>query len=744
MTGEVFGAPPALEEDEEGHETLLGAFRQRALALWRAERALRLYTGIAIAELVVCTILVLAGDLPLRLPRMGITSGGNSLDTIPIPILVLSLALQAIAWGMFLTGLLDTRWPILIAGLALFYFAFGQFLEPMLIFPVYLYVLLLVLAAVAGVVAVGRFRRRQGAGPPGLGLFLANVLLVGAIFGVAWLESAQGGSSVLFGLTLSVQLGFLSFLIITVLFLAGTDFAEWGQVAGERLGTLAQRLQRGGGWLVPAIVVVVSLAILADTIRQYQTGMVQQLLMAVLGLLLVAVVVLAARALHHRRPVRLPVAAMVVAAGLDLLFFVIAVVAAGAVTTTPAASINGISFALYEYPKEPRFAIERPSLWEVQTFDAGPGLVYFSGLHAANQGMFYVVSWPASDAGSDPMATWVGICCAGQNLVSRNPHPHGPWIEADFVDHLAGGDLAGTTWTRTSGGRVWLLYGISNARIVDLNTPVFRHMADTWQEGAAPAVAGNPAATRSVQDRTLAVNAGIWLLVAIGCLVFLALRRRARPGLAAAAIFLMLVGGLYALQSFGSVLAAFGLHLQIGPVHIQGLRIQGEQAAVAIITVAAVAWFAVRRRLRAGTPVLLALAGLSIGLQVLSWMFWVFDQKQSGGGLTAIGLALVTLALLWDIVMSGGAMAQGHGRWFPRHSRVLIYFGFDVLVAATVLYFESLRNQVTGQADGLALNTDFWPQTGLIILGIPMLLALFILKLGRLRTRSHHRAADAL
>ena len=225
----------------------------------------------------------------------------------------------------------------------------------------------------------------------------------------------------------------------------------------------------------------------------------------------------------------------------------------------------------------------------------------------------------------------------------------------------------------------------------------------------------------------------------LGSKLFLIVGKRARPGLATAAIFLILVGGLYTLQSFGQVLSAFGLRLQIGPVHVQGLRIQGEQAAVAIITLGAVAWFAARRRLPARLPVLLALAGLSIGLQVLSWMFWVFDQKQSGGGLTAIGLALVTLALLWDIVMSGGAMAQGHGRWFPRHSRVLIYFGFDVLVAATVLFFESLRNQSTGQADGLALNTDFWPQTGLIILGVPMLLALFILKLGRLSTRSHHR-----
>jgi len=52
-----------------------------------------LFTGLAIAELLLCAILVLACDL--HLTRIGITSGGNTLDTIPIQILVLSMGLQA-------------------------------------------------------------------------------------------------------------------------------------------------------------------------------------------------------------------------------------------------------------------------------------------------------------------------------------------------------------------------------------------------------------------------------------------------------------------------------------------------------------------------------------------------------------------------------------------------------------------------------------------------------------------------
>lgn len=731
---------PEPEAPEEHHETLLGAFRQRALALLRAERRLRLYTGIAVAQLVACTILALTGDLPL--PRIGISSSGTGLSTIPVLILVVSLLMQAFAWGMFLTGLIDTRWPIQVLGLVAFGIAFGQFLGPLTLRPVNLFLALGLMTAVAAAAAVARWRRRERLGTTGLLLFAVNSALVGALYANSWVASVLGGSSILFGLSLSVQLGLLSFVIITVLFLAGTDFAEWGEVSGERLGSVAERLAGGRAWVVPAIAVLVSAAILADTVRQYRAALIQQLVMAILGLALIAAVVLAAGALRHRRPVRLPVAALAVAASLDLVFFLVAVLAAGAVDTKPAFSINGISFATYTHEKAPQFVIERPALWEVKSFDSPPGLLVVNGLVAANQGMFYVVSYSQAEAGTDPMATWVRSCCPGQDVVSTNAHPYGPWTESDFVDRFATGQLVGTTWTRTDGDRVWLLYGISNPAIASLNTPVFRHMVDTWHAGVAPPAksGGAEAAAADAQNHVLAINSGFWVLVALVAGLFLLLRRRARPGLAAAAIFLALVGILYLLQTFGSDLEAFGVRLQLGPVHLQGMRIQGVQATVAILTVAAVAWYAVRRRLGDAGQVLLALLGLAIGLQVLSWMFFVFDQKQASGGLTVIQLALVTLALLWDVVMSGGAMAQGHGRWFPRHSRVLLYFGFDVLVAATVLFFASLRDQASGAAGGLDVNTDFWPQSGLIILGVPMLLALFVLKLGRVRTRSHHRA----
>src|SRR5581483_12296101 len=103
-------------------------------------------------------------------------------------------------------------------------------------------------------------------------------------------------------------------------------------------------------------------------------------------------------------------------------------------------------------------------------------------------------------------------------------------------------------------------------------------------------------------------------------------------------------------------------------------------------------------------------------------------------GFGLLQAALIAAALAWDVVMGGGAIAQGHGRWFPRHSRVLVYFGYDMLVAAAVLFFAALQDQVTGQVADTGFSADFWAQNGLLILGVPMLVCLFLVKLGRLRT----------
>jgi hypothetical protein len=47
-----------------------------------------------------------------------------------------------------------------------------------------------------------------------------------------------------------------------------------------------------------------------------------------------------------------------------------------------------------------------------------------------------------------------------------------------------------------------------------------------------------------------------------------------------------------------------------------------------------------------------------------------------------------------------------------------------------------MRDQVTGKVPDNGFETDFWAQNGLLVLGMPMLVTLFLVKLGRLRTRA--------
>jgi hypothetical protein len=86
------------------------------------------------------------------------------------------------------------------------------------------------------------------------------------------------------------------------------------------------------------------------------------------------------------------------------------------------------------------------------------------------------------------------------------------------------------------------------------------------------------------------------------------------------------------------------------------------------------------------------------------------------------------VALMWDIAFSGETITNGGNRWIPRHARVSLYFGYVMLVVANILYFSSLRFP-SGTRVEAQFESDIWVQSGMIQLGIPLLLTLFIVKL---------------
>jgi hypothetical protein len=88
---------------------------------------------------------------------------------------------------------------------------------------------------------------------------------------------------------------------------------------------------------------------------------------------------------------------------------------------------------------------------------------------------------------------------------------------------------------------------------------------------------------------------------------------------------------------------------------------------------------------------------------------------------------LVLVALLWDILMSGEAITNRHNRHFPRHTRVMVYLGYLLAVAAAVTFFSSFHTS-EGALEPIFESENF-SETGLLFLGISLLVTLCLLRI---------------
>lgn len=140
-----------------------------------------------------------------------------------------------------------------------------------------------------------------------------------------------------------------------------------------------------------------------------------------------------------------------------------------------------------------------------------------------------------------------------------------------------------------------------------------------------------------------------------------------------------------------------------------------------------------------GVLALLALI-LNGSLQVVSWVYDLLGAAMEvSSHFTVAGAVIIILALLWDATMPGETITNVDGAIFPRRSRVLLFFGYMSVTATNLLYFSTLTVQATGAHLEAQFESDVWVQNGLMLLGVPLLLTLFLLRLGRWR----HASGDA-
>ncbi|MGH7920052.1 MAG: hypothetical protein ACREQM_08920 [Candidatus Dormibacteraceae bacterium] len=150
-------------------------------------------------------------------------------------------------------------------------------------------------------------------------------------------------------------------------------------------------------------------------------------------------------------------------------------------------------------------------------------------------------------------------------------------------------------------------------------------------------------------------------------------------------------------------------------------------------------------RWRLPVPVLRLLFVLLLGFACLQVLYeGVFGTALSVSERFSLiqGVVLVA-AMLWDVLMSGESFTNTGGFAVPRHSRVLIYLGYTMMVVTTVLFLSSLRVQGGGGA-GQQFESDTWPQMGIGALGPPLLLTFFFVNLSAWRRSRPMGRADGL
>jgi hypothetical protein len=124
-----------------------------------------------------------------------------------------------------------------------------------------------------------------------------------------------------------------------------------------------------------------------------------------------------------------------------------------------------------------------------------------------------------------------------------------------------------------------------------------------------------------------------------------------------------------------------------------------------------------------------ALTGLVGGVLALRLMETLFNKSRSASRVALWAAVIVLLAIAWDIAISGESMTNSASKHLPRTTRVLLFFGYSILLAATVIYFSAQRVAGSGVAvSEQYFEPDLYTQAALFRLALPLLLLLFLLR----------------
>ena len=731
------GTPPrpnqvitaAREPVGEESVSVLNVFPRRVATLALTDdRRLRLVTGLALAQLIACALLLLIRDWPM--PSISIASSDGELIEIGIPIFSLVIVFSAVAWTYLLAGAIRAHIAIRVIGLVLFTGAFALLgwlplsnalaagLPAALLVPIAAGILI----GTWWIALISWHPARANPGQLSIARFALLLALILALYLDCWLAARSIGNSIGFGLGITNQLFFIQFLLVPVLILTGADLAEWSQATAEALFHATHKLRLR----VVAVLACISIAaIVAYAVSQLGPETLTQVALGTMALVAIAAIGFGARVHRWTDEFHVPTRALVTVAILFYVFLSIATIVPllAALQARPAPGPVGLTFVTFSHSSQPVFAITRPSLWETKLLLETPDTyaVAFTGGTSGNPASAFVFAFEGTK--SNVLTTLYP-----QNMVVGYERLSDSWIERQFTLSPPNAEpMGGLAWQRFDHGWTWLVFGLTRPNVIESYRPVFDKMRQDWRNQAHGAQSQPESASG---NQTVGVAALFWIPVVLLGIASLYVTRNRTGVPRITALFVTVAAAILVLKALGFLTAL--LPAAIGRLTVPSLRLAGVQVVVAIVSVGYIGFLFARHHLDARKRRLIgSLVALNLGLFIVTLLSSLYGLALDAEGRFSVAQALVILfALGWEFVMSGGSLSGQDGTWFPRHARLLLFFGYILLVASEILYFSSLRIQATGTRTPAWFESDRWPQGGLVVVGVPLLLTVFLLRLG--------------
>lgn len=766
--------------DDEESEGFWRSLKERLISWPSMRPPLRLITGVAIAQLLAAGLIVALHGVGFRQINLGLQSGRDV--EMAQPYFWISIVFAILAIAFLMTGALLMRWPLRLLALAIFSAFIILPIAPASFTSVRMVVVALIwLWGAMITVALAdptwgaekrdlyhrlrttilrrlaplRARLRWVGGPLLPARTLAILLLALAALYLALLATTgwmQGSNNLLFQLTIGTQLQTLSFALVPFLFLAGSDFAELGELLASGLASATRAVSaRRSNWLTLGLTVIVAATIAyftrptITTIRGFALAYGGDLLLATLvGLALFAVLRWGRAAIDA--PLKVGGLALLLA---SLGYFALAwcSIAYAAAHTPSVTNVTIADYAIYTPPvgTTPSFSVPYPADWK-QSFTQSRGdmLASFNGLDQTFPGAAFVAAHQDSAANADTASQTLSallnaeFTTSGSVLSVQDVGGSGSWRELRYTLTDPTGKtltLVGEAWSRALDGRDWAIIGLTTTASQSVNFPVFDEMASAWRPDLLAKVPDvSKGDTGAVIQRIAALFLGLLPLLLGLALGYWMIRRGAKHERAwqTAGAFVAALGLLVGAQQLPNMLQALGLPYT--SVWFTGLDVGSLLQAVAIATLAFVIYVAVRRRGDARWIDLVRLAlRLNVGLLFVWLMLLLYDRaielsKSSADHPLSWAAALIVLiALGWDLLMSGESFTNRDDERLPRHTRLLLYLGYIMLTATLVMYFSAQQFTHSTFTHESLFESEPWPQLGLQILGLPMVVAAFAL-----------------